>query len=182
MIIRQAEEKDFGQILNLFEKLKIDENNFNKPGFFQYKKTYGELKEFLNPYFFVSENKGKINGFNLSCSAGFLKNKFSENKSLEKKFILKKITGDFVYMDSFAVEDYSKLISGKIAEKLFETLIAISKKRNASKLIGCVCHEPYFNFRSANFLKRKGFVLSTKIPIENNLLLGLYQKTLKHSF
>ncbi|MFA5953319.1 MAG: hypothetical protein WC812_01875 [Candidatus Pacearchaeota archaeon] len=180
MIIRQAEEKDINEILGLFEKLQINLNySDNKPGFFKYSKSYEELKNFLNPYFFVAENQGKVKGFNLACSVSFLKNNFSNTSSLEKKFILKNVQGNYVYVDSFAVEDYSKLISGRVAEKLFNNLMNLSKKRNVSKLIGCVCHEPYYNSRSANCLVNNGFKLTNEIKIEDNILLGLYQKFLK---
>jgi hypothetical protein len=62
---------------------------------------------------------------------------------------------------------------------LFRSTIRIAGSGTLERAVAYVCEEPLHNQRSANFFGKKGFRKIQRVPIENEIILAMYELSLK---
>jgi len=182
MIIRKATEQDIPEIKTIIDTLQVsrDQPDWEKrtSGLFEYPKSYQELYEALNPWFYIAETSSGIRAYSLAYDSKFFRKQFVNTTCPEFQNILRE-TRDFLYWDQIGVLNPDSLGAGRIVNPLIDKTIRIARSRTLEKAFAYVCEEPFHNKRSANFLKRKGFRRIRKVPIENQVVLAMYELSLR---
>ena len=182
MIIRQATEEDISDIKRISDALQVSRDQpgwqTRTSGIFEYQITEQELYTALNPWFYVAETSSGIKGYSLACDSNFFRERYENTNHLELKNILSQ-TGDFLYWDQLGVLNPDSLGAGRIVNELADKTLRIAKSGTLEKAFAYVCEKPLHNQRSANFLKRKGFRKIQEVPIENQVVLAMYELSLK---
>jgi hypothetical protein len=183
MIIREARVKDIKNIKRIADILQVSRNQPNwqkaNTGFFEYLKTEQDFFSALNPHFIVAETTEGIRGYCLSYNDTFLRELHKSSPSLDMKFILKNCGENFLYGDQIGILNPNSLGSSRIANELIDQTINLGEIASLDKIVAYVSQFPFFNSRSDNFLRKKGFIKFGEAQIENGIILGAYEFKLK---
>jgi len=181
MIIRQATPEDIPEIKRIVDDLQVSREQCDwqtkTSGLFEYPKTEQELYVSLNPWFTVAETSQGIRAYSLAYDSNFFKRQFKDTTYPEWENILSQ-SGNFLYWDQIGVLNSDSLGAGRIVNTLADKTLRIARSGILEKAFAYVCEKPLHNLRSANFLRRKGFIRVQEVPIENKVVLAMYELTM----
>ena len=179
MEIRTASPEDVNEVKAIIGALQVtrQQKDWEQAdcGLFEYPKSRQELLQSLNPYFLVAQTREGIRGFSLAYDSDFFRNQFGNTNHQECRFILDNIKAKFLYVDQFGVLDPSSLGAGRIINSMYDREVELARQAGLQKIIAYACQKPILNRRSDNFLIKKGFRKTVNVPIENGIVLALYE-------
>ena len=182
MMIRQATKEDINEIKNIIDDLQVsrEQKDWERAeyGFFEYKKSKGELTKLINPYFTVAETKKGIGGFLLAYDDNLFKKLHKNSTLVDWKFILNNFKQDFLYWDMLAVSNPKTQDSKNVSKKLIDYTFDLSRKNNIKKVVGFVCERPWLSKRGRGVIIKNGFKKFKEVEIDNGITLGAYELNL----
>jgi len=189
--IRRAQQQDMSDVERIINSMQVSREladwDKKKWGFFEYPKQWAELINAQNPYFVVTDNRKRVNGFLLAYSHEFFKLQYANVTRPDWRFVLDNFDEDeFLYIDMLGVENPESLGAGRVVKRLYDRAVVPSTSAGFSRALSYVCEKPWHNERLANLFRKWGFNRITGVKIQaadeessEKIKFGLYEKHLR---
>jgi len=174
MRIRQAVEKDVGEIRSLIKDNIVPRNFAGKAGLVEYAlQPHNEyIYRIKSELFLVCQQENKLSGFFASFTDKFLET--LPKSELTDNILLR--TRPFVYGDLIIVskKNREKYLSTSLVYACFEGM----KKLEIYKFYGAISHYPFRNLLSIKIAEYMGLNCEEEFALSNGLVFGIYSKSL----
>lgn len=172
MRIRPAVVEDLGRVKSRIDSFQIPESSEGYPyessGLINYSKTAEQLLSSINPFFLVAESEieKRFFGYCLAYENAFFNSHLNDLESEKLKLILKNasIPGRFLYIDHFGVVDDKGIGRGRLAQKILEREIHLSREMGLGSIVVYLRDYPSQNREAIEVVESLGF--RKKDPVE----------------
>ena len=180
--IRQARVQDASQIEKIARSLRYDPSKTQIDGFLVYVLSEEEYKQRIkrNPYFYVAESDGGIEGFSMNYNDHTLKTLLGvgamSHESSFMKFLLEQ-KNPFILADQIGVR--REFARAKIGHALINRLFSDMRKAQIPDTYAGILHKPTRNEASIKFCSELGFENICEISNNDFYLWGIYKKIIQ---